>query len=99
MLLCCAENKGFLLIRLAACLCSVGQMELLFFLKSVLQSAGIRFSAALSLHMEPEWSRAGVAVWALGIGLSPVQVQLLGLQTGNKGVRGSWEQRRAGKAS
>lgn len=43
-----------MLIGLAACWCSVGQMELLFVLRSLLQSARNKFSAALSLYVKLE---------------------------------------------
>lgn len=51
--------------------------------------------AALSLYMQPELSCQQSMCGSVGTGhgpflRSPVLVQLLGLQTGNKGVRGSW---------
>lgn len=70
-------------------------MELLFIPEVCSPKCWEKFSAALSLYMQPEQcqqSRCG----SVGTGygpflLSPVLVQLLGLQTGNKGVRGSWD--------
>lgn len=65
-------------------------MELLFIPEVCSPKCWEKFSAALSLYMQPEQcqqSRCG----SVGTGygpflLSPVLVQLLGLQTGNKGV-------------
>lgn len=84
-------------------------MELVFIPVSVLQSAGKRFSAALSLYVQPELSsgavsRAGVAVWALGMGQGHSSSALYwcssqGCTLGIKRSGAVGMQRRAGKAS